>query len=132
MTPEEIRSTLASALDASWATATPIAWPNWDFNASLATAWIRPVLLMGDTFIGELGPDGVGLRTGVLKISIFTKPNTGTIASNRYATRLETLLRRVIIGGGIIFDEPSTRELGIENGWNHTMVTTPMWAWVGE
>jgi len=130
MTPEEIRSSLASTLEATWATATPIAWPNIDFNASLATAWIRPVLLMGDSFLQELGPDGCGQRTGVWKISIFTKPNTGTKTAYTYAVRLEAMVRREIING-VIFDEPSTREVGIENGWFHTMVTAPLWTWVG-
>ena len=130
MTPDEIREAIMSHISSNWATACSIAVPNYDFNASLSTAWIRPVVLMGDTFVKEMN-DGVGMRTGVLKVSIFTKPNTGSKNANAYAVRLETLFRRACING-VFFDEPNTREIGIDNGWYHTMVTINLWTWIGE
>jgi len=131
MTPEDIRSSLASGIDASWSTACPVAWPNFDFNSSAATAWVKPDLLMADSFVGELGEDGVGMRTGVMKFSIFTKPNIGERSAMLYATRAEAMFRRACFNG-VWFDEPSTNKVGIDEGWFHVMVTVNLWTWVGE
>lgn len=122
---------IMSRTAASWATLSPVAWPNKDFNASNATAWMRIAIRMGSSYVGELGDDGVGWRTGVVMLSIFTSPNDGTRIANRYAERGELLFRRKCLSG-VIFDEPDTREIGIDDNWYHTMVTINFQTLMGE
>lgn len=132
MTPEEIRSVIMSHTMSSWATCTEIAFPNQDFNApSDGSSWIRPVVKMGDSVVGELGDDGVGWRSGVLMNSIFTKPGDGSKVAMDLATRFEGMFRRRCLSG-VIFDEPSTGEGRVENSWYHVMVIVNFQTLVGE
>ena len=131
MTPEEIRAALATAIDAEFSATCPISRKNYDFNSSNATAWVRADLLMADTFVGELGEEGIGIRTGAMKFSIFTKPNIGSRVAMLYATKAEALFRRACLDG-VRFDEPSTNDGIVEDGWFHVVVTVNLWTWVGE
>jgi hypothetical protein len=132
MLVEEIRSAIMASLVASWATCTVIDLPNFPFSAPVASAWIRPRIKLGKSFVGEIGDDGIGLRTGVIMISVFVPPGGGLKTANGYADRLEKLFKRADIGGAR-FDEPSTEDLGIdeENGFYHLMVSCDLNAWTG-
>lgn len=132
MTPENIRLAVIAALSSTWATKTMIDIANQPFTAPTNAAWIRPRIKMGDSFVGEIGT-GVGLRTGVLMISIFVPPGTGLKTANDYASILETLFRRADLGG-VRFDEPSTEDLGIDegNGFYHLLVSCNLNTWIGE
>jgi hypothetical protein len=130
MTSEEIRIAISGTLSASWATASDIAWPNHSFDPPRGP-WIRPVVKMGDTYIGELG-DGIGVRTGVLMISVYDVPNHGEITARTLADRLETMFRRADLSG-VHFDEPSTDTLGIdESNYFALVVKIPFTTWIGE
>lgn len=130
MTPESIRSVVAVHINASW-TDTAIVYPNREYNP-IGVNWIRPVIRMGETAEDEKGEDGVGLRSGVLLNSIFILGNEGNRVGLQYASTFELLFRRRDIGG-IMFGEPNTREIGVEDtGYYHIMVTVPFYAWVGE
>ena len=131
MTPEEIRVAIMDRTVASWATLSPVAFPNHDFNSTGATAWMRLTIKMGDSVIGELGCDGVGWRSGIVMMSIFVPANTGLRKSMKYAERAEVLYRRKCLNG-VIFDEPNTREIGIDSGWYQTMVTVDFQTLIGE
>lgn len=133
MTPESIRATIASAIAASWATATRVAWPNKDFNAPTdGSPWIRPVIKMGNTAVGEVGTDGVGWRSGVLMNSIFTKPDDGLKNALDLADRFEGMFRRRCLSG-VIFDEPNTNPIGVDSsGWHHTMIMINFSTLIGE
>jgi len=131
MTPNEIRAEISSSIMASWATATPICWPNQPF-VSPQQVWIRPTIKMGDTLVGELGEDGLGMRTGVLIVSIFDLAGKGTISLLNYAARLERMFRRKEISN-IVFNEPSTNIIGLdENGYYGANMSVDFTAWVGE
>ena len=130
MTPDSIRSAIAVHINASWSS-TYIVFPNREYNPSGA-AWIRPVVKMGDTIEGEKGTDGLGLRSGVLMNSIFVPGNSGDKTALGYASTFELLFRRRNIGG-IMFGEPNTREVGMDEfGYYHVMVAIPFYAWIGE
>jgi len=133
MTPTEIRETCISAISASW-TETPVAWPNKGFDPSDDNDWIRPTIKMGDTFEGEKGEDGVGIRTGVLFVDIFVPKGTGNKAALDYSIKIERLFRKKNLDN-IIFDEPSTNDIGVygtDSPYYQVQVKTPFWAWVGE
>ena len=130
MTPDSIRSAVAVHINTSW-TSTYIVFPNREYNPT-GVAWIRPVVKMGETAEGEKGTDGIGLRSGVLMNSIFIPGNSGSKTALGYASTFELLFRRRNIGG-IMFGEPNTREVGMDEfGYYHVMVTIPFYAWIGE
>jgi len=130
MTPDSIRSAIAVHINTSW-TSTHIVFPNREYNPT-GVSWIRPVVRMGETLEGEKGTDGVGLRSGLLMTSVFTPSNEGNRTGLGYAGTFEALFRRRNIGG-IMFGEPNTREVGVDEfGYYHVMVTVPFYAWVGE
>lgn len=133
MTPEAIRAAIMGSIAATWATKTVIDMPNRPFTAPSNAAWICPRIKMGDSFIGELGDDGVGLRTGVLMINIFVPPGSGLTTANGYANTLEGYIRRKDISG-VRFDEPNTEDLGVDegNGFYHLLVSCNLNTWVGE
>jgi len=135
MTVEEIRSAIMATICSTWGTKTVIDYPNYEFKAPSNAAWIRPRIKLGKSFVGEIGSDGIGLRVGVLMISIFVPPDTGLKVANGYAGTLEALLKRAEFGGsgGVRFDEPSTEDLGIDegNGFYHLMVSCDLNAWTG-
>ena len=132
MTPTEIRETCVSAISASW-TETPIAWPNKNFNPSDDDDWIRPIIKMGDTFEGEKGEDGVGIRTGILFIDIFVPKGTGNKAALTYSVKLERLFRKKNLDN-INFDEAATDDKGVykDSPYYQVQIKVPFWAWVGE
>ena len=136
MTPAAIRETCISAISASW-TETPIAWPNRDFDPAITATndeWLRPTIKMGDTFEGEKGENGVGLRTGVLFVDIFVGKGKGNLAALTYAEKIERLFRKKNLDN-IIFDEASTNDIGVYNSdspYYQVQVKVPFWAWVGE
>ena len=68
---EDIRSAIMATLSSNWGATTVVDYPNQKFTAPADAAWIRPTIKFGDSFVGELGDDGLGMRTGVLMISIF-------------------------------------------------------------
>jgi hypothetical protein len=132
MTIDEIRQEIMGELASSWATATPIAWPNHSFTAP-ASSWIRPVIKMGSSYVMELGDDGIGQRNGMVMISTFTLPETGLVLANYYANRLEGIFRRADING-VVFEEPASTDLGIDatKNYNHVMTTINFFTWIGE
>ena len=143
MTPSEIRETCISAIYASW-TETPVAWPNRDFDPAVAATndeWLRPIIKMGDTFEGEKGEDGVGLRTGVLFVDIFVGKGKGNKNALAYAAKIERLFRKKNLDN-VIFDEASTNDIGVysasggqtigDSPYYQVQVKVPFWAWVGE
>jgi len=103
-----------------------------DFAAPKAESWLEMDILMGESFVKELGPRGIGLRTGSVLFSIYTPPNTGVKTANLFADVLEEMFAREDVDG-VVFDEPSTRYLGVDaSNYFHTAVTIPFNCWVGE
>lgn len=133
MTLEEIRSAIMATLSSNWKTTTVVDYPNQPFTAPSNAAWIRPTIKFGNSFVGELGDDGVGLRTGILMLSIFVPPGTGIKTANGYAHNLETIFRRADLDG-VRFDEPYTDYVGIDDqtGFYHLLTTCPFNTWIGE
>lgn len=130
MTSEEIRSAIMNEISSSWATATEVCWPNQKFNEP-NDIWIRPIIKMNPSVYGEIG-SGVGLRNGILMISIFDMANNGIKNSLDYAGRLETLFRRQDIGN-VMFREATTDIIGLDdNGYYHVLVSIGFEAWIGE
>jgi hypothetical protein len=131
MTPETIRYEISKQISTTIATACSIAWPNHSFTPPKGL-WIRPVVKMGDSYIGELGDDGIGIRTGVLMIGVYDIPNHGETAAKALAGRLETGLRRKDLNG-VHLDEPSTDTVGVdESNYYGVMVKVPFTTWIGE
>jgi hypothetical protein len=130
MTPTEVYAAILTRLYTTWATATPIAGLNRSYDAP-GGPWIEPVIVMGDTYPGELGVDGVGLRTGVFQVNINVLPDGGYRTAMEYAGRLETAFRRAE-ADDVIFDDPSTSVVGIVDGYYRVMVRINFHAWIGE
>lgn len=130
---EDIRSAIMATLSSNWGATTVVDYPNQKFTAPADAAWIRPTIKFGDSFVGELGDDGLGMRTGVLMISIFVPPGTGIKTANGYSHTLETIFRRADVGG-VFFEEPSTDYVGVDdgNGFYHLLMSCSFWTWIGE
>ncbi len=133
MNAEDIRSAVMATISSTWGTKTLIDFPNLPFTAPSNASWIRPRLKFGNSFVGELGGDGLGLRTGVLMISIFVPPGSGTKIAGDYSKILENLFRRADING-VMFDEPDTDDAGVDegNGFYHFVTSCPFNTWIGE
>jgi len=134
MTPEEIRIAVFTHMDANWGTADiiEIDYPNTDFNAPKDDLWMNINILMGDSFVKEVGERGIGLRVGTLMVNIFAPPNTGTKKTNYFANVIETIFARAD-ADDVNFDEPSTNYLGVDDsGYYHTVVSIPFNCWIGE
>jgi len=132
MTPLEIRDQIITELDANF-TEVEIAWPNKIFDPSEYSEFIRPTILMGASSLKELGEMGVGERTGVLVVDIFTEKDTGNRRAMELAADIEILFRRADLEG-VIFDEPQTEEIGQEANsiFYHTKVQIPFNTFIGE
>ena len=131
MTPATIYSVIMGTISSSWGTITPIQYPNRPFTAP-QSSWIRPVLKFGDTLVGELGDDGIGMRSGILMISIFGLLGEGIQTLLGYADTLEGLFRKKEISG-IVFNEPMTDDYGRDDeGYYHVLVSVDFTTWVGE
>jgi len=133
VTTEEIRNGIMTYITNNWST-TEIEYPNQNFDDNLIEAWIRPVIIMGNSFIGELGSGGIGEGGGVLMISIFVKLGTGTKTGNDYGDSLTTLFRKTDEIEGIVFDEPFVHNVGKEEKKNlfHIMFTVDFHFFIGE
>ncbi len=132
MDTEQLRQDIFDSLNATWGTATVISWPNKDFEPPLRDVWIRPGIFIPVTTVGEIGQGGVGLRDGILFISVFVPQGDGQRVGNLYADRLEAAFRRADIGD-IWFDEPNATPHGVDpNGYFHISVTIPFHCWIGE
>lgn len=130
LTVEEIRSATFATLSSNWATCTKIDFPNTNFIIK-SEPFIRPIIKMGETIVGEIGENGVGIRIGILMVSIFGLAGTGTKTLLDYAERIENIFRRKEISG-IVFNEPSTDIKGLdENGFYHILVSIDFTAFVG-
>jgi hypothetical protein len=131
MTKDEINTAILGAFTASWATATPIEMPNHQFNPPQGS-WVRPTIKMGSSSIGELGSQGVGIRTGVVMVSIFTLKGLGSKPGSLLADRAEKIFRRKDISG-ISFNEPDSDDKGADdNGYWHTLMSVDFTTWIGE
>lgn len=135
MTLASATISIFSAIAASWGTATPIAWPNHPFDPKVnATSgyWIRPVIKVPITEIGELGHDGVGLRSGVLMVSLFAPPGAGSKTLNLLADKLEAFLRRRQLDD-LWLDEPTSSPVGNDpNGYYHILMTCDWHCFIGD
>jgi len=132
MTLETIRATIASMIFANWSTVTEIGWPNTTYIPPEGGTWIEPKIQTSEPIIGELGTIGVSVRPGVLSISVFTPPNSGTKIAIDYAQRLEALFRRAEMEG-IIFNEPYSTDMGLnENGYYQILMQVGFNTFVGE
>lgn len=131
MTPNAVRLAIVAAISSSWATATPICYPNQQFIAP-QTCWISFTIKMSETILGELGNDGISMRVGILMVSIYDLVGNGVKNALDYADRVEAIFRRKELSG-VIFNEPSTDTVGVdESGYFHVMVSIDFRAWVGE
>jgi hypothetical protein len=130
MTPEEIRKEIHVYLDTNWS-ATGMALQNRAFDPPIDDYWIRATILPGEVIEGELGENGVGLRSGVLMIDVFGPRDVGTKQFFTYANQLEGLFRRKDLNG-VLFGEPSTIDLGDEENWYHVQVSVNFNTFVGE
>lgn len=130
MTPDEIYPAILRQFYTTWATCTPIAPMNRSFKVP-ESAWVVPIIEMADTFVGELGDDGVGIRTGLFQVNINIPPDGGYLQAMRYADRIEKAFRRADVGG-VIFDDPSTTVDGIVDNHFRVVVRINFHAWIGE
>lgn len=133
MTPDAIRSALFAEVSALAAAGTLyVAWPNQAANPPADAIWLRPTLKTGLAIEGEIGVDGLGIRAGVLMVSIFAPIGSGTTDALAIAGTVESIFRRRIIGG-VDCSEPYTMDIGDDSqGFYHISVTVPFQAWTGE
>jgi hypothetical protein len=131
MTLTEIAKAIEVYFSANW-TATTISWPNVPFAAPDGS-WVRFTNLPDIIDTQEIGAAGVGIREGVVKIQVFTKPNIGSRPGATLAATAEGLFHLKDIGC-VKFRSAYTVENGINNDgtWYQHTVTAPWWAWVNE
>jgi len=133
MSPLEVRDAIIGRIHANY-TNTPVSWPNRTFDPDKdATGghWVKPHILMAPSTIGELAENGVGFRDGVLKIQVFGPKGKESRVAWANAGTLEALFRRQVISR-IVFDEPSTTEIGNDGNHYQLAVDIPFTAFVNE
>lgn len=127
MTPVRIRDAIISEVSNNY-TRTPVAWPNTKFDPDRDAPnghWIRLNILMGLTELGELGENGLGLRSGVLKIQCFGPMGSESREVWVTAGTIEALYRRKVLDSCLIIDEPSTNEIGEDGKFYQLVVDAP-------
>jgi hypothetical protein len=131
MTITEVLKAIETHFNTNWTT-TSIAWPNVPFTAP-NSSWVRFNILPDDIYTDELGPSGAGIRRGVVKIQVFTKPNIGSRTGAGLAAAIESLFHLKDIDG-IHFESAYTTNNGLDavGTWYQHTVTAPWWAWVNE
>lgn len=130
MSPDAVMLAILTKLGTTWATCTPVAWPNRSFTPPQGP-WIEPIIEMGDSAMGELGNDGVAIRFGVLSIYCSVLPDTGFKAPAEMAKRLENGFRRAD-ADGVRFDDPATTPVGVVDGYYKLLMRVNFNAWIGE
>ena len=79
---------------------------------------------MSRSELGEVGLTGLSFRLGTLKIQVFSPKLSGGRAAWVNAGSIEALYRRAV-QDCIIFDEPSTNEVGTDDKYYQLMVDIP-------
>jgi len=140
MTPDEVRQIIYDRIEATWATADTIAWPNHSFSPNPELAWIRPKILMTPSQYGELGMGanaGAGIRVGMVILQIFVPAGTGTKNALVHASNFETAFRKQELTG-VVFEEVYSVEVGLDKdakgkqNYYQTNVYAPFHAFIGE
>jgi len=118
MTPLEVRDSLITQFNASWATKTDVAWPNRPFDVDVQTEFARFSVQMGTSFEGEKTDVGIGWRIGVVYVDVFVPVEQGDRRALHLATQAEAIFRRKSFqhnsGFGIVTGEPTTIEFGVD------------------
>lgn len=136
MTPKEINIGVMKTILKTNYTTTPVHWPGKSFDPKIKAPdneYIKPELQFGGSFELEKA-DGIGLRSGLVRVKIFTPANKGVNRGYTIAGVIEDLYRRSYAVVGMTFGEPSTTENGIEDGNGFQMHTTEIFftTFIGE
>jgi hypothetical protein len=147
MTNEKVRESLVNQISGSWATCTPIARPNYEFeppsadsvdsNYTQPSCFIKYYIRIGNAATKEIR--GVGLRYGVLMIEINQPLSTGTKIGNQLTDRMEAAFRLKDLNG-VQIGEPYTIDIGelhekhqsANRSFYRFMVNIPFSCWIGE
>jgi len=116
LNPEQIRKVIMGLINENWSY-TPIEFENQSLQGDLTDGWIRINLIWGDSEVGELGENGVGLGLGILWIDIFVPLDTGIKNAFDYWKILSDLFRRKSYEG-VNFNEPSPQKGGKDSDSN--------------
>lgn len=129
MTLSEILQDIESYFGTNW-TSTNIAWPNVPFTAPDGS-WVSFTVKPDETSTQEIR--GVGIRRGVVKVQVFTKPNIGSRTGAGLAGSIEGLFHQKDIGS-VKFEDAYTADNGKNDAgtWYQHTVNAQWWAWVNE
>jgi hypothetical protein len=133
MTPLEVRDTIIGQIDDNYS-ASPVAWPNRAFNPEKDAPgghWIKINILMNMTTIAELGTVGLAFRHGIVKLQVFGPKGKDVRTAWANAGSLEDIFRRQVLER-IVFDEPSTTEVGADDEFYQLAVDVGFTAFVNE
>jgi hypothetical protein len=133
MTGAQTSAEVINYFKANW-TSTAIAYdnvPNPADASDTSKTWVRLSVNLGKTFEGEKGDDGVGMRTGVIVVQIYTPLTQGTKNGLDLADLVEQLFRRKSING-VFCDEPYTNVASVSDNFYQHNTIVPFWTWVGE
>jgi hypothetical protein len=88
LTPSEFRDALFEAFESYWASRTPIAWPNKQFDPDSIgeadnDAYVKPVIQGIPEGQAMIGASGYFQRTGLIIVNVYTR--TGTSTDRAYA-----------------------------------------------
>lgn len=107
-------------------TACPIQFENIDLNTQGLTNWVALEIEHGRGQKISLAPPGQGLfrQTGVIQISVFQKPGTGSKMVKSLADQIAGIFRDAEFDG-IHCREPYLHRVGDADGWYQIMVLVP-------
>lgn len=121
---DKVRQLVETTIKNNW-TATPIAYDNVSFKATIGQSFIAPKVLFGSGSQVSLGTSNVLNRwTGVIQIDIFTPINIGTKTALDYANTLIGYFYHYDNEGLVCFTG-SVGELGKDGEWYRVVVTIP-------
>lgn len=129
MTNESIRQAIADRVASTWATATPIAYPNVVFTPPNDSSWAQYHILKGQPIEGELL--GVSIRIGTIMFDVNVPIGNGTRVLELLADRAEAMFRYQDLNG-VQCEEPYTETLGEVGGYYRAVTIIPFHTFVGE
>jgi hypothetical protein len=124
LTYEAERLAIETRFNASWATATEIAWDNVEYTPTQGTDFVRLTIIDGDSSQVSLGNSPLHRSIGIIDIGIFVSLNSGTASARGYADRAAAIFREAQFSG-ILCRSPAIYRIGENDGWFQYNVTVP-------
>jgi hypothetical protein len=121
------RTAIESRLQAGFSTY-PVKYDNTDFKPPRNSPWVSLIILNGSALNASIGTTRrVQRHSGIIQLDVYTPEASGTKDARTIADELDTLFNNVQFSSGnsgtITTYAPFLTNLGIDEGWYHTVLS---------